>query len=219
MILTNEGATANSLTVPFRIQKCLLKTLIISGFKISKQKAWVYKKQLSSCYLVSALLLIFTATICRTKKCASLKSQWNTENGVERSKWKGKQGNFPSYEEIQKNLSILLSAERSACNFSFIYSFIQKRSLNFAGSTESNTSVRQIRIMKEMDKEVHDVKDMLLYIKLRALNKIGHSVKRGRDSSASIATRYGRDGPEIESLWGRDFPQSSRGPPSLLHKG
>jgi len=27
---------------------------------------------------------------------------------------------------------------------------------------------------------------------------------------AEIATRYGLDGPGIESRWGRDFPQSSR---------
>jgi hypothetical protein len=31
----------------------------------------------------------------------------------------------------------------------------------------------------------------------------------GRDSSVSIATLYGVDGPGIESRWGRDFPQSS----------
>ena len=32
----------------------------------------------------------------------------------------------------------------------------------------------------------------------------------GRDSSVGIATRYGLDGPEIESRWGRDFPHLSR---------
>jgi len=32
----------------------------------------------------------------------------------------------------------------------------------------------------------------------------------GRDSLAGIATLYGLDGPGIESLWGRDFPQTSR---------
>ena len=31
----------------------------------------------------------------------------------------------------------------------------------------------------------------------------------GRDSSVSIATRYGLDGPGIESRWGRDFPHPS----------
>ena len=35
----------------------------------------------------------------------------------------------------------------------------------------------------------------------------------GRDSSVGIATRYGLDGPGIESRWGRDFPHPSR--PSL----
>jgi hypothetical protein len=32
----------------------------------------------------------------------------------------------------------------------------------------------------------------------------------GRDSSVVIATRYGLDGPGIESRWGRDFPHLSR---------
>ena len=32
---------------------------------------------------------------------------------------------------------------------------------------------------------------------------------RGRDSSVSIATRYGLGGPGIESRWGRDFPHPS----------
>ena len=32
----------------------------------------------------------------------------------------------------------------------------------------------------------------------------------GRDSSVGIATRYGLDGPGIESRWGRDFPHQSR---------
>ena len=32
----------------------------------------------------------------------------------------------------------------------------------------------------------------------------------GRDSSVGIATRYGLDGPRIESRWGSDFPQPSR---------
>jgi hypothetical protein len=36
------------------------------------------------------------------------------------------------------------------------------------------------------------------------------SVMMGRDSSVSIATRYGLDGPVIESRWGRDFPHLSR---------
>jgi len=32
----------------------------------------------------------------------------------------------------------------------------------------------------------------------------------GPDSSFGIATRYGLDGPGIESRWGRDFPHPSR---------
>jgi hypothetical protein len=32
----------------------------------------------------------------------------------------------------------------------------------------------------------------------------------GRDSSVGTATRYGLDGPGIESLWVRDFPHPSR---------
>ena len=35
-------------------------------------------------------------------------------------------------------------------------------------------------------------------------------VYMGRDSSVGIATRYGLDGPEIESRWGRGFPHPSR---------
>jgi hypothetical protein len=42
--------------------------------------------------------------------------------------------------------------------------------------------------------------------------------KVGRDSSVGIATRYGLDGPGIESRWGRDFRHPSRpGLPSLLY--
>jgi len=32
----------------------------------------------------------------------------------------------------------------------------------------------------------------------------------GRDSVVDTATRYGLDGPGIESRWGRDFPHPSR---------
>jgi hypothetical protein len=32
----------------------------------------------------------------------------------------------------------------------------------------------------------------------------------GLDSSIGIVTRYGLDGPEIESRWGRNFPHLSR---------
>jgi hypothetical protein len=45
----------------------------------------------------------------------------------------------------------------------------------------------------------------------------------GRDSVVGIATRYGLDGPEIESRWGasifRTSPDRPWGPPSLLYKG
>ena len=45
----------------------------------------------------------------------------------------------------------------------------------------------------------------------------------GRDSSVGIATRYGLDGPGIESRWGgeifRTRPDRSWGPPSLLYNG
>ena len=37
----------------------------------------------------------------------------------------------------------------------------------------------------------------------------------GQDSSVGIATRYGLDGPGIESRWGRDFSYPSR--PNLGH--
>jgi hypothetical protein len=43
---------------------------------------------------------------------------------------------------------------------------------------------------------------------------------RGWDSSVGIATRFGLDGPEIESLWGEIFctrPDRPWGPPSLLY--
>ena len=48
------------------------------------------------------------------------------------------------------------------------------------------------------------------------------TVGRGRDSSVGIATRYGLDGPGIESRWGRDFPHPSnrlRVSPILLENG
>jgi hypothetical protein len=40
-----------------------------------------------------------------------------------------------------------------------------------------------------------------------------HKEEEGLDSSVGIATRYGPDGPEIESWCRRDFPHPSR--PSL----
>ena len=43
----------------------------------------------------------------------------------------------------------------------------------------------------------------------------------GRDDSVGIATRYGLDGPGIESRWGRDIfrtcPDRPSGPSSLLY--
>jgi hypothetical protein len=44
----------------------------------------------------------------------------------------------------------------------------------------------------------------------------------GRDSPVGIATRYGLDGPGIESWWGEIFrsrPHRPWGPPSLLYNG
>ena len=38
--------------------------------------------------------------------------------------------------------------------------------------------------------------------------------QEGRDSSVAIATRYGMDGPGIESRWERDLPH-----PSIPHLG
>jgi hypothetical protein len=43
-----------------------------------------------------------------------------------------------------------------------------------------------------------------------------------RDSSVGIATRYGLEGPGIESRWGeifRTYPDRLRGPPNLLYNG
>jgi hypothetical protein len=45
---------------------------------------------------------------------------------------------------------------------------------------------------------------------------------RSRDSSVCIATRYGLEGPGIESRWGeifRTYPERFQGPPSLLYNG
>ena len=43
---------------------------------------------------------------------------------------------------------------------------------------------------------------------------LSRTVRRGRDSSVGIATRYGLDGPGIESRCGRDFPHPSRPGPT-----
>ena len=39
-----------------------------------------------------------------------------------------------------------------------------------------------------------------------------YKISTGRDSAIGIATRYGLDGPGIESRWGRGFPHPSRPP-------
>jgi hypothetical protein len=39
-----------------------------------------------------------------------------------------------------------------------------------------------------------------------------------RDSAVGIVTRYGLDGPGIESRWERDFPHPTR-PASLMYNG
>jgi hypothetical protein len=45
---------------------------------------------------------------------------------------------------------------------------------------------------------------------------------RSRDNVVGIATRYGLEGPGIESRWGeifRTYPDRLRGPPTLLYNG
>jgi hypothetical protein len=44
----------------------------------------------------------------------------------------------------------------------------------------------------------------------RSLFKNQYCTDQGRDSVVGMATRYGLDGPGIESQWGRDFPHPSR---------
>jgi hypothetical protein len=49
-----------------------------------------------------------------------------------------------------------------------------------------------------------------------------YSFNGSRDSAVGIATRYGLEGPGIESRWGEIFYTYSdllRGPPSLLYNG
>ena len=53
-------------------------------------------------------------------------------------------------------------------------------------------------------------KEVLHGIKEERIACIRTVKKVGRDSSVGIATRYGLDGPGIESRWGRDFPHPSR---------
>jgi hypothetical protein len=47
-------------------------------------------------------------------------------------------------------------------------------------------------------------------VDLNAHRVVGVSIRCDKLKLAGIATRYGLDGPEIESLLGRDFPHPSR---------
>jgi hypothetical protein len=48
-------------------------------------------------------------------------------------------------------------------------------------------------------------------VRLQKLVALGtHDIYTGGVSSVGLATRYGLDGPWIESRWGRDFPHPSR---------
>jgi hypothetical protein len=44
---------------------------------------------------------------------------------------------------------------------------------------------------------------------VRVILQISHNFV-GRDSAVGVVTRYGLDGPGIESLWEPDFPNRSR---------
>ena len=44
-----------------------------------------------------------------------------------------------------------------------------------------------------------------------------HTIFLGRNSSVGTATRYGLDGPGIESRWGRDFLHQSKPALGLTH--
>ena len=48
------------------------------------------------------------------------------------------------------------------------------------------------------------------FLRVKHLNTLVLLDPVGRDSSVGIATRYGLDGPGVESRWGRDFPHPSR---------
>ena len=55
-----------------------------------------------------------------------------------------------------------------------------------------------------------DIKKLCIY-ELRVSPTVSsYFPKVGRGGAVGIATRYGLDGPGIESLWGRDFPHPSR---------
>jgi hypothetical protein len=49
-----------------------------------------------------------------------------------------------------------------------------------------------------------------IHVRLERVKMLVMFVCVGRDSSVGIATRYGLDGPRIESRWGRDFSQPPR---------
>jgi len=57
------------------------------------------------------------------------------------------------------------------------------------------------------------------YVIAVARNILNNVVYKCQDIVVDIATRYGMDGPEVESRWGQHFSDRSRCPPSLLHVG
>jgi hypothetical protein len=63
---------------------------------------------------------------------------------------------------------------------------------------------------------------LFFFLRITFLNLWPYLSSGGQDSSAGIATRYGLEGPGIESGWGeifRTYPDRLRGPPSLLYNG
>ena len=73
--------------------------------------------------------------------------------------------------------------------------FIQQTPVNVAASVMNPFFVGRLRYLSSF-----------VYL---SFNTIFMAIT-SRDSSVGMATRYGMDGPEIESRWGRDFPQPSR---------
>jgi hypothetical protein len=49
----------------------------------------------------------------------------------------------------------------------------------------------------------------LMYCVAKVINYYNYIKECSRDSAVGIATRYGLDGPGIQSRWGRDFPHLS----------
>ena len=69
---------------------------------------------------------------------------------------------------------------------------------------------------------VRYIKDSKRKIKISRYLTLCSVVCEGQDSSVGIVTRYGPDGPEIESRWGEIFrtcPDRPWGPHSLLYNG